>query len=130
MNFPLPCQAATVVRCYPYAPETGEEPEDDESTSNAAANVEVVEDSEASEDEEEKEKEEDETVGAGALTAKCRRALVDELTDTAESSPSGRNDDDVDHVLFVGAAPEVSAVQPPKRPSGGFADEDELLFES
>jgi hypothetical protein len=44
--------------------------------------------------------------------------------------PSDRYDNDVDRVLFVGAAPEVSTAQPPKRPSGDFANEDEILFES
>jgi hypothetical protein len=38
---------------YASAPETGEEPEDDESISNVEAHVEVVEDNEATEDEEE-----------------------------------------------------------------------------
>jgi hypothetical protein len=90
----------------------------------------VVEDSDATEDEEEKGKEEDETNDAGAFIAKRQRAPVDELTDTAELSPSGKNDDDVDRALFVGAAPEVSTAPPPKKPSGVFADEDELLFES
>jgi hypothetical protein len=65
VNFHLPCEAPTVSRCYPSAPETGEEPEDDKSTGNIEANVEVVEDSEATKDEEEeKEKEEGKTAGA------------------------------------------------------------------
>jgi hypothetical protein len=126
----LSCQASTIARCYPSAPETGEEPEDDESARNVEVNVEAVEDSDATEDEEEKGKEEDETNDAGAFIAKRQRAPVDELTDTAELSPSGQNDDDVDRALFVGAAPEASTAQPPKRPSGVFADEDDLLFES
>jgi hypothetical protein len=66
-NFPFSCQASTIARCYPSAPETGEEPEDDESAGNAEVNVEVVEDSDATEDEEEKEKEEDETDGPEPL---------------------------------------------------------------
>ncbi|KAM0896290.1 hypothetical protein ACQ4PT_023301 [Festuca glaucescens] len=129
----LLAEASTIARCYPSVPETGEEPKDDESAGNIEENVEVADDSDATEDEEEKEKEkeeEEETEDAGAFIAKRRRAAVDELTDTAESSPSGQNDDDADRVLFVGAAPEASTAPPPKRSSGVFADEDELLFES
>jgi hypothetical protein len=74
---------------YASAPETGEEPEDDESISNVEAHVEVVEDNEATKNkEEEKETEENKTVGTGAPTAERRRALADELTDTVESSSS------------------------------------------
>jgi hypothetical protein len=56
-NFPFSCQASTIARCYPSAPETGEETEDDESAGNAAVNVEVVEDCDATKGKEEKEKE-------------------------------------------------------------------------
>ncbi|KAM0880055.1 hypothetical protein ACQ4PT_033840 [Festuca glaucescens] len=122
----LPAEVPTTARYYPYAPETREEPEDDETIGNVEARVEVVEDSEATEDEEEENK----TVDPEVLTAKRQKALADELTDTAESSPSDRYDNDADRVPFVGAAPEVPAAQPLKRPSGGFADEDELRFES
>ncbi|KAK1600867.1 hypothetical protein QYE76_017954 [Lolium multiflorum] len=114
-----------------FIQETGEEPKDDESIGKVEAHVKVVEDSGATGDkEEEKGKEENKTVVTGALTAEHQKALAVELTDTSESSPSDRYDNDADHVLFFGAAPEVSTAQPPKRPSGGFADEDELLFES
>jgi hypothetical protein len=123
----LPHQVPVTARYYPSAPETREEPEDDESTGNVEAHVEVVEDSEATEDEEE---EQNNTIGPEVLTGERQKALADELTDMAESSPSDRYDNDVDRVLFVGVAPEASTVQPPKRPSGGFADEDEMLFES
>jgi hypothetical protein len=102
------------------------EPEDDESIDNVEAHVEVVEDSEASENEEE----ENNPIGPEAHSAECQKKLDDELTDTVELSPSDQYDNDVDRVLFVGAAPEVSTVQPPKKPSGVFADEDELFFKS
>ncbi|KAM0873436.1 hypothetical protein ACQ4PT_038066 [Festuca glaucescens] len=126
----LPAEVPAIARYYPSAPKSGEEPEDDESIGNVEAHVEVVEYSEATESEEEEDKEESKIVSTEALTAKHQKALADELTDTVESSPSDRYDNDDDRVLFVGAAPEVSTAQPPKRPSGGFADEDELLFES
>jgi hypothetical protein len=114
-------------RYYPSAPETREEPEDDRSIGNDEDLVEVVEDSEATKDEEE---EENNIVGPESLTAERQKALADELTDTAEWIPSDRYDNDDDRFLFDGAAPEAYTLQPPKRPSGGFADEDELLFES
>jgi hypothetical protein len=76
------------------------------------------------------EEEENNPIVSEAPPVECQKNLDDELTDTAESSPSGQYDNDADRVLFVGAAPNASTVQPPKRPSGGFANEDELLFES
>jgi hypothetical protein len=53
------------------------------------------------------------------------RTLADELTDTAESN----HDKDADRAPFVHVAPEKTSAQPPKRPSGGFADEDDLLLD-
>jgi hypothetical protein len=53
------------------------------------------------------------------------RSLADDLSDTAESN----HDNDVDRAPFVHAAPEKPSAQPPKRPSGGFADEDDLLLD-
>jgi hypothetical protein len=52
-----------------------------------------------------------------------RRSFVDDLNDTAESN----HDNDADRAPFVDAAQEKTSAQPPKRPSGGFADEDDLL---
>jgi hypothetical protein len=122
----LPHQVPATARYDPSTPKTREEPEDDESISNVEARVEVFEDSEATKDEEE----ENRSVGPEVLTTKRQKALTDELTDTAESGPSDRYDNDADRVRCIGAAPEVPAAQPQKRPSGSFADEDELLFES
>jgi hypothetical protein len=51
------------------------------------------------------------------------RSFDDELSDTAESN----HDNDADHAPFADAAPEKAGAQPPKRPSGGFVDEDDLL---
>jgi hypothetical protein len=39
------------------------------------------------------------------------------------------HDNDVDHAPFVHAALEKPNAQPPKRPSGGFADKDDLLLD-
>jgi hypothetical protein len=51
------------------------------------------------------------------------RSLADETSDTAESN----HDDDADCAAFVDAAAKKANVQPSKRSSGGFADEDDLF---
>jgi hypothetical protein len=71
------------------------------------------------------EEEENNPIASEAPPIARQKTLDADLTDTAESSPSDQYDNGVDRVLFVGASPE-----PPKRPSGSFANEDELLFES
>ncbi|KAK1654018.1 hypothetical protein QYE76_071823 [Lolium multiflorum] len=50
------------------------------------------------------------------------RSFADDTSDTAESN----HDDDADRAAFVDAAAEKANVQPSKRSSGGFADEDDL----
>jgi hypothetical protein len=92
----------------------------------------VVVESDATEDEDEEEEEEEEEEnpeGVKAFTFKRRKGAADELTDTAESSPSGQYDDDADQVPFVDAAPKASTAPTSKRTSGAFADEEELMFE-
>ncbi|KAK1691856.1 hypothetical protein QYE76_008553 [Lolium multiflorum] len=51
------------------------------------------------------------------------KSFADDISDTAESN----HDDDADRAAFVDAAAEKANVQPPKRSSGGFADEDDLF---
>ena len=85
------------------------------------SHVEVAEDSEASREED------NNPLNPEAPSAEHHKILDDELTDTSESS---QHDNDADRVPFVDAAPGTSIAQPPKRPSGGFADEDDLLFDS
>jgi hypothetical protein len=75
-GLPLSWQGTGVTRCYPAAPESGVEPEDDE----LEENVEVVDDSDATEED---------TEDVRAFTIKRRKLATDQLTDTAESSPSG-----------------------------------------
>ena len=114
-------QVPATAKYYPVISEIEEEPEDGDSTGNVESHIGVAEDSEAS-------KEEDNSpFNPEAPSAEYHKILDDELTDTAESS---QHDNDADRVLFVGVAPESSTAQPPKRPSGGFAEEDELLFDS
>ena len=45
---------------------------------------------------------------------------------TSDTAGSVR-DDDADHAAFVEAAVEEARASPVKRPSGGFADEDDLF---
>jgi hypothetical protein len=51
------------------------------------------------------------------------RSFADDISDTMESN----HDNDDDHAAFVDAAPEKANTQTSKRPSGGFADEDDLF---
>ncbi|KAK1670877.1 hypothetical protein QYE76_059036 [Lolium multiflorum] len=68
------------------------------------------------------EDEDDEPPNPEALSTD-HRSFADDISDAAESN----HDDDADHAAFVDAAPEKANVQPSKRPSGGFADEDDLF---
>ncbi|KAK1643005.1 hypothetical protein QYE76_060810 [Lolium multiflorum] len=51
------------------------------------------------------------------------KSFADDISDTTESN----HDDDADRAAFVDAAAEKANVQPPKRSSGGFADEDDFF---
>jgi hypothetical protein len=68
------------------------------------------------------EEEENDLANPEAFSAD-HRSFADDLSDTAESN----HDNDADRAPFVDAAQEKTSAQPPKRPSGGFADEDDLL---
>jgi hypothetical protein len=48
---------------------------------------------------------------------------ANDISDTAGST----HDNDADHAIFVDAAVEEAKASPVKRPSGGFADEDDLF---
>jgi hypothetical protein len=104
--------------CYPPSPESGIEPEDDESVEN----LKEVADSEATEDDE------DDTEDVEGFTVKHRMRAADELIDTVESSPSDHQDDDADHAMLVDAAPKAPLAL--KRTTCIFADEEEMMFES
>jgi hypothetical protein len=51
------------------------------------------------------------------------RSFADDMSDTVESN----HDDDADHTVFIDAASEKASLQPSKRTSSGFADEDDLF---
>jgi hypothetical protein len=76
------------------------------------------------------EEEEENLKDTRAFSFTRQNIVVDELTDTAESSPSGQRDDDVDRVPFINAFPVASTIPLPKRTSGVFADEEEMMFDS
>ena len=111
-------QLPPTAECFPTVSEDEENPEEGGSTANVESCAEVAEDSEAP-------KEEDNDPANPKASSADHRILDDELTDTAESN----HDNDVDRASFVHAAPEKPSTQPPKRPSGGFADEDDLLLD-
>ena len=119
LNSYLLRQVPATVKYFPAVSEVEEDPEDGDSTANVESHVEIAEDSEAS-------KEEDNNPFNPEAPSAEHKILDDELTDTAESS---QHDNDADRVPFVNAAPGTSTAQPPKRPSGGFADEDDLLLD-
>ncbi|KAK1643612.1 hypothetical protein QYE76_061417 [Lolium multiflorum] len=110
-NFSICRQASTVAQCYPPTPESGVEPEDDddsEETENEQHALEAndVQGDEAPEDD--------------ARTKAIRsRKINEDLMTTAESSPSGQDDD-----------ANVTASPPPvaKSSTGLFAAEDDLEF--
>jgi hypothetical protein len=112
-------QVPATVKYFPGVSEVEKDPEDDDSTANAEPYAEVAEDSEAS-------KEEDNNLSNPEAPSAEHKILDDELTNTVESS---QHDNDADRLPFVNAAPKTSSAQPPKRPSGGFADEDDLLLD-
>jgi hypothetical protein len=113
-------QVPVTVKYFPAVSEVEKDPEDGDSTVNVESHVDIAEDSEDS-------KEEDNSpFNPEASSTEYHKILDDELTDTAESS---QHDNNADRVAFVDAAPGASAAQPSKRPSGGFAEEDDLLFD-
>jgi hypothetical protein len=114
-------QVPVTDKYFPAVSEVEEDPEDCDSTANVELHVEAAEDNEAS-------KEEDNSpFNPESPSVEYHKILDDDLTDTAESS---QHDNDADHIPFVNVTPGMSIAQPPKRPSGGFADEDDFLFDS
>jgi hypothetical protein len=97
--------------------EDEENREEGGSTANVESCAEIAEDSETLTGE-------DNDPANPEASSADHRILDDELTDTTESNLQN----DADRAPFVHAAPEKPSAQPPKRPSGGFADEDDLLL--
>jgi hypothetical protein len=61
------------------------------------------------------------------LTSNRRRRFDEDLIETAESSPSGRNDDNANVSPPYAPSREASAPPAPKKSSGFFTDEDDLV---
>jgi hypothetical protein len=101
---------------FPIASEDEEDPEEGGSTANIESCAEIPEDNEAL-------KGEDNDPANPEASSADHRILDNELTDTSESN----HDNDADRSPFVHAASEKNSAQLPKRPSGGFADEDDFL---
>ncbi|KAK1692577.1 hypothetical protein QYE76_009274 [Lolium multiflorum] len=106
----LPAKASTVAQCYPPTPESGVELEDDDDNSDETEDAQhALEDSDV---------QGDEAPEDDAHTRDRRRGRINEdLMTTAESSPSGQ-DDDADET----ASPLLVA----KSSTGFFAIEDDL----
>ncbi|KAK1608631.1 hypothetical protein QYE76_032304 [Lolium multiflorum] len=106
----LPAEASTVAQCYPPTPESGVEPEDDDDDSEGTEDAQhVLEDSDVHGDEAPVD-------DAFTKDRRCRRINEDLIT-TAESSPSGQDND----------ANETASPPPAAKSSTGFfAVEDDL----
>ncbi|KAK1681524.1 hypothetical protein QYE76_042372 [Lolium multiflorum] len=105
----LPAEASTVTQCYPPTPESAVEPEDDDHSEETEDAQHALEDS----DVQEEEAPEDDAL---TRSRQCRR-INDDLITTAESSPSGQ-DNDADETASPPPAPKSSA--------SFFAVEDDL----
>jgi hypothetical protein len=85
-------------------------------------NPDAIEDNDASGDEDHED--------VALLASKHRRRVDDDLIEIAESSPSGRNDNDANVSPPDAPSREASTPPAPKRSSGFFADEDDLMSNS
>ncbi|KAK1641626.1 hypothetical protein QYE76_059431 [Lolium multiflorum] len=101
--------ASTVVQCYPPTPESGVDPEDDDDFEETEDAQHVLEDSDVHEEE----APEDDAL---TRSRRCRR-INDDLITTAESSPSGQDND----------ADETASPPPAAKSSASFFDvEDDI----
>jgi hypothetical protein len=111
-------QASTIAQCYPPTPESGAAPEDNDASEETEDDRNVLEDSDASGDE----AHEDDAL----IKSKHSKKINEDLMTTAESSPSGRDDDDADAIPSPAPSRETSAPQVTKAPSRLFAEEHDL----
>jgi hypothetical protein len=110
-------QASTVAQCYPPTPESGAAPEDDDASEETEDEHHIFEDSDVLGDE----APEDDAF----VKSMRRRKINEDLMATAESSPSGR-DDDADATASPAPSREISAPQVTKGSSRLFAEEDDV----
>ncbi|KAK1601744.1 hypothetical protein QYE76_004999 [Lolium multiflorum] len=113
----IPVPASAVSQCYPPTPKSGIAPEDDDASEETEDEQHVFEDSDV---------QLDEAPEDDAFTKSMRRMKINEdLIATAESSPSGQ-DDDPDATAPPAPSRDASTPQPLKRASTLFADEDDI----
>ncbi|KAM0872464.1 hypothetical protein ACQ4PT_038708 [Festuca glaucescens] len=113
----LPPKASTVVQCYPPTPESGVAPEDDDASEETINEQHTLEDSDV---------QGDEAPEDDARTRSMRRRKINEdLMATAESSPSGQ-DDDANATASPASFRRTSPPPAAKSSTGLFADEDDL----
>jgi hypothetical protein len=111
LNLNSNCQVMIFAECFPTISDGNlEEGDSTAPLESCAKATEIFED------------EDNDPANPEALTTD-HRSFADELSDTAESN----HDNDADHSFLVDAASEKATAQPPKRSSGGFTDEDDLL---
>ncbi|KAM0922899.1 hypothetical protein ACQ4PT_005848 [Festuca glaucescens] len=118
VGFVVRKEASTIVQCYPSTPESGAAPEDDDAAEETEDDPDVIEDSDVSGDE---------ALDDDALFSRRRRRINEDLMATAELSPSGRADDDANASPSPAPSHEASAPPAPRRSSGFFAEEDDLI---
>jgi hypothetical protein len=111
-------QASTIAQCYPPTPESAVAPEDDDASEETKDDQNILEDSDALGDE----APEDDAL----VKFMHRRKINEDLMTTADSSPSGRHDNDADVVASLAPSRGTLAPQVTKRPSRLFAEEDDL----
>ena len=110
-------QASTVAQCYPPTPESGVAPEDDDASEETEDERHTLEDSDV---------QGDEAPEDDARTKAMRRRKINEdLLATAESSPSGQ-DDDANATASPASFRRTSPPPAAKSSTGLFADEDDL----
>jgi hypothetical protein len=113
-NSPSCCQASTVAQCYPPTPESGVVPEDDDASEETEEEHHILEDIDVQGDEAPKDE--------ARIKSMRRRKINEDLLATADSSPSGREDD-------ADATASSRRTSPPPITKGStclFADEDDL----
>jgi hypothetical protein len=116
-NSPSCCQASTVNQCYPPMPESGVVPEDDDASEETEDEQHILEDSDAQGDEAPKDE--------ARIKSMRRMKINEDLLATAESSPSGR-EDDADSTPSPASSRRTSPPSITKGSTGLFADEDDL----
>jgi hypothetical protein len=113
-NSPSCCQASTVAQCYPPTTESGVVPEDDDASEETEDEQHILEDTDVQGDEA--------PTDEARIRSMRRRKINEDLLATAESSPSGREDD-------ADATASSRRTSPPPITKGStclFADEDDL----